>query len=145
MELVRTAHGVAVLNDAYNSSPTAADAALRALAAMTVDGRRVAVLGEMLELGDHADEEHEALGRLAAALGLDAVLAVGDHADAIVRGAGTTVAARALPDAAAAAEVVLGEARSGDAVLVKASRAIGLEVVVDALVVGPAAAGSNRR
>ncbi len=139
MELVRTASGVAVLNDAYNSSPTAADAALRALAALSVDGRRLAVLGEMLELGEHADEEHEALGRLAADLGLDAVLAVGEHADAIVRGAGPRLSARVVPDASAAAVAVRDEVRAGDAVLVKASRAIGLEVVIEAL-----AAGSDR-
>jgi UDP-N-acetylmuramoyl-tripeptide--D-alanyl-D-alanine ligase len=67
MELLRTPGGVTIINDSYNSSPTSAAAALRSLARLPVEGRRVAVLGEMRELGSYADEEHLTVGRLAGA------------------------------------------------------------------------------
>jgi UDP-N-acetylmuramoyl-tripeptide--D-alanyl-D-alanine ligase len=144
MELVRTAAGITVINDAYNSSPTSAAAAVRSLAHLPVRGRRMAVLGPMLELGSHAEPEHAALGALAAANGIDLVVAVGAGAAPVAEGArtatgGTDVAVVTVPDAAAAAEYVVGEARAGDAVLVKASRAVGLESVADALVRGVSA------
>ncbi len=149
MELVRTAAGITVINDAYNSSPTSAAAAVRSLAHLPVGGRRVAVLGPMLELGSHAEREHAALGALAAESGVDLVVAVGSGAEPVAEGAraaatrhpgtGADLAVVTVPDAAAAADFVLGEARAGDAVLVKASRAVGLESVADALVRGVSA------
>jgi len=150
MELVRTASGVVVINDAYNSSPTSAAAAVRSLAHLPVAGRRVAVLGPMLELGSHAAEEHEALGALAAATGIDVLVAVGDGAEQLAEGArastvrrgtrgGSGVSVVTVPDAAAATGYLVGEVRCGDAVLVKASRAVGLEAVADALVRGASA------
>jgi UDP-N-acetylmuramoyl-tripeptide--D-alanyl-D-alanine ligase len=140
MELVRTTGGVLVINDAYNSSPTSAAAAVRSLARLPVTGRRVAVLGEMLELGDEADAEHVAIGALAAEVGLDVLVAVGDRAEQLADGArGTRVAVLMVPDPAAASAVVSGEVREGDAVLVKASRAVGLERVAEALAHGDAA------
>ncbi len=134
MELLRTPDGVTVLNDAYNSSPTSAAAALRALAHLPVDGRRVAVLGEMRELGEHSASEHAALGALASELGIDILVAVGGSADALrsqFRGESTTVA-----DADAALGAVAERVRPGDAVLVKASRAVGLERVAETLTRG---------
>ena len=77
---VHTGRGVALINDAYNSSPTSAAAALRALGHLTVSGRRVAVLGEMLELGDYSPDAHAELGSLAASVGVDLVVAVGEAA-----------------------------------------------------------------
>ena len=150
MELVRTASGVVVINDSYNSSPTSAAAAVRSLAHLPVAGRRVAVLGPMLELGSHAAEEHEALGALAAATGIDVLVAVGDGAEQLAEGArastvrrgtrgGSGVSVVTVPDAAAATGYLVGEVRCGDAVLVKASRAVGLEAVADALVRGASA------
>ncbi len=149
MELVRTAAGITVINDAYNSSPTSAAAAVRSLAHLPVSGRRVAVLGPMLELGSHAEREHAALGALAAETGIDLVVAVGSGAEPVAEGAraaatthpsaGADFAVVTVPDATAAAEFVVGEARAGDAVLVKASRAVGLESVADALVRGVSA------
>jgi UDP-N-acetylmuramoyl-tripeptide--D-alanyl-D-alanine ligase len=140
MELHRSPSGVTVLNDAYNSSPTSAAVAIEALAGLRVDGRRIAVLGEMRELGAHANDEHEALGRLAAEAGIDLVVVVGAGAEPIARGArtgGATVVR--VPDAAAACRAVMGDATSGDAVLVKASRAAGLELVAEALLAVPEA------
>ena len=62
MELAESADGVVVLNDAYNANPASMDAALRALAQLAVDGRRIAVLGDMRELGTHSAGAHEAVG-----------------------------------------------------------------------------------
>jgi UDP-N-acetylmuramoyl-tripeptide--D-alanyl-D-alanine ligase len=138
MELGRTPAGVVVLNDAYNASPTSTAAALRALARLAIPGRRVAVLGEMRELGAEADEQHAEVGRLAAELGIDVVVAVGDAAGAVARGAREAAATGAVEvvevgDAAGARAAVLERVGSGDAVLVKASRLVGLEQVAQAL------------
>ena len=66
MEMIHSASGVLVLDDVYNASPASMAAALQALASVRADGRRVAVLGEMRELGSQSDHEHAAVGRLAA-------------------------------------------------------------------------------
>lgn len=137
MELERTAEGALVVNDAYNSSPTSAAAAIRSLARLPVRGRRIAVLGEMLELGDQSRDEHAAIGALAAAEGIDLLVAVGECAEQLADGARTgnlTVVIAA--DADAAARIVADELHAGDAVLVKASRAVGLERVAAALTQG---------
>jgi UDP-N-acetylmuramoyl-tripeptide--D-alanyl-D-alanine ligase len=145
MDLVRTARGAVVLNDAYNASPTSTAAALRAFAALAVPGRRIAVLGEMLELGDASDAEHEAIGRLAATTGVDVLVLVGAATASIGRGA-RAVASPAdieiieVDEASAATAVVTGLLGADDAVLVKASRAAGLEQVALALTATGAAA-----
>ena len=138
MELARTPAGVVVLNDAYNASPTSTAAALRALARLPTPGRRFAVLGEMRELGPEAEVQHEVAGRLAAELGIDVVVAVGETAPAVSRGARAAAGERAVEavevaDADGATAAVLARAVPGDAVLVKASRAVGLERVAEAL------------
>lgn len=137
MDLQSSPGGVLVLNDAYNASPSSVRAALAALAEVRVPGRRVAVLGDMLELGEHAAEAHAAVGRLAADTGVDLVVAVGTASAAIAAEAargGVAVVHAADRDEARA--VVAAEVRPGDAVLVKASRALGLEAVADALARG---------
>ncbi len=135
MELIDTGWGLRVLNDAYNASPVATVAALDVLAALEVPGRRVAVLGDMRELGALSGPEHARVGAAAAASGVELVIAVGSEtgplADA-ARAAGCSVAV--VADAASGAACALELVRSGDAVLVKGSRALGLEVVVEALV-----------
>jgi UDP-N-acetylmuramoyl-tripeptide--D-alanyl-D-alanine ligase len=132
MELERSPIGVAVLNDAYNANPASMEAALRALAHLPVTGRRIAVLGEMRELGATSDDAHRAIGRLVAALGIDTLVGVGEG--------GATIAAAAAPvttvlvdDAPAALREVAAHVRTGDAVLVKASRAVELQTVAEGL------------
>jgi UDP-N-acetylmuramoyl-tripeptide--D-alanyl-D-alanine ligase len=91
----------------------------------------------MLELGEHSEDEHARVGALAASTGVDVLVAVGAGtrpAAEVVRGRG--IVALEVPDASAALEAVRGLMRPGDAVLVKASRAVGLEVVAHALVSG---------
>ncbi len=113
---------VTVVNDAYNANPDSVEAALRTVARMP--GRHVAVLGLMAELGTVEEAEHLRMGRLVAELGFAAVVVVGDD-PGIARGAGRI--ARSVPDPATAARVLRGFVREGDVVLVKASRAVGLE------------------
>lgn len=141
MQLGTSPAGVLVLNDAYNASPTAVAAALDALGHLHAPGRRIAVLGEMLELGDAAAVEHARVGELVAASGVGLLIAVGAGAAPIAEAAAARgVEVRAVGDATSAAEAVLALAEPGDAVLVKASRAVGLERVADALLAGQAEA-----
>ncbi|MEP6638884.1 MAG: UDP-N-acetylmuramoyl-tripeptide--D-alanyl-D-alanine ligase [Chloroflexota bacterium] len=126
--------GVTIVDDSYNASPRSVVAALDLLAGLP--GRRVAVLGEMLELGDSSDEGHRVVGE-AAARTVDWMVVVGDGASGIVDGA---VAAGMEPgrivraaDAEATLEALSPRLRDGDVVLVKASRGIGLDRVVDLL------------
>ncbi len=123
MELGRTPAGAAILNDAYNANPASMAAALHALSALPAT-RRIAVLGEMAELGDRGGDEHRAVAALAARLGLE-VLAVSTDAYGVPPVAGI--------DAAVAA---LGPLGPGDAVLVKASRVAALERLAARLVAG---------
>lgn len=127
MEIHRGA--VTVVNDAYNANPDSVAAALRTVSEMP--GRHVAVLGRMAELGPVEETEHVRIGRLAAELGYAAVVVVGDDAG-IATGAGRL--ARPVADAEAAHEVLRGYVREGDVVLVKASRAVGLETLARGLI-----------
>jgi UDP-N-acetylmuramoyl-tripeptide--D-alanyl-D-alanine ligase len=125
MELVQAPSGALVLNDAYNANPASMRAALRSLAELPAL-RRTAVLGVMAELGTHHDEEHQAIGNLAAELGVR-VISVADP------GYGSEV--EVVPDLDAAAEA-LGDLSEGDAVLVKGSRVAGLEHLAQTLLQG---------
>jgi UDP-N-acetylmuramoyl-tripeptide--D-alanyl-D-alanine ligase len=128
--------GVAVVNDCYNANPMSMRAALDELA-MTASGRRVAVLGDMLELGEREREFHVEVGRHAAAHDIDVLVTVGPLAVAMLEGfAGAAGEGHAVADAGEAA-LLLGELlEPGDTVLVKGSRGVGLEVVVEALAEG---------
>jgi UDP-N-acetylmuramoyl-tripeptide--D-alanyl-D-alanine ligase len=130
------AGGITIVDDAYNASPASALAALELLAGLP--GRRIAVLGEMLELGEAADAGHREVGRAAAAV-CDLLCVVGPGAEGIARGArgGGLAAGRLITaaDPAAATERLVDALLPGDVVLVKASRGVALEVLVDALVV----------
>lgn len=136
MEVGRGPGDVVVINDAYNANPGSTSAALRALARLPSAGRRIAVLGDMRELGAHSAEEHARVGRLAVELGIDVVVAVGPEsaatADALA-GRGSTVVVIRADDAPAAVDALRGVVAPGDAVLVKGSRAVGLEAVARAL------------
>ncbi len=117
--------GGLVVNDAYNANPTSMRAALVDVADRA-DGRRVvAILGEMAELGAGADAYHREIGRLLADLGIDALVAVGDGARAYMEPGVAEM--RWVPDATSSA--IAAAVRPGDVVLVKASRAVGLEGV----------------
>ncbi|MFL5755063.1 MAG: UDP-N-acetylmuramoyl-tripeptide--D-alanyl-D-alanine ligase [Chloroflexota bacterium] len=134
------AGGVTIVDDTYNASPASVRAALELLAGLP--GRRVAVLGEMLELGAEHEAGHESVGASAAACDLLVVVdgGPGGGASGIVAGAvGAGMSRdRVVPvaDRDEALAVLLERLADGDAVLVKASRGVALDVLVDALVDG---------
>jgi UDP-N-acetylmuramoyl-tripeptide--D-alanyl-D-alanine ligase len=133
LELERRPDGVMILNDVYNANPTSMAAALHALAALPVTGRRIAVLGEMRELGAHAVDAHTAVGELAGRLRVDVVVGVGEGGAAITAAAGAVPTRLDVADAAAALTAVVTLVQPGDGVLLKASRAVGLELVAGGL------------
>jgi len=135
MEVTERADGVTVVNDAYNANPDSVRAALRALSAMDVAGRRVAVLGGMLELGETSAEQHRSIGSAAAELGVDVLLGVGPLARDVVAGfealgSGEASWAEDTDEAYARLESLL---RPGDTVLLKSSRDAGLRWLGDRL------------
>lgn len=137
MEMFTTADDVRVVNDAYNASPESMAAGLKAARWMARDGRLVAVLGHMAELGPIALDEHERLGELIVRVGVDRLITVGDPARMIYRAA---VREGQLPEDALdvdtvqeAIDTLRGWLRPGDVVLVKGSRVVGLERVAEAL------------
>ncbi len=149
MEFLEGNDGVVVLNDAYNANPTSMEAAVRALAQLPVTGKRIAVLGDMRELGDHSVAAHEAIGSVVSELGVDVLVGVGRGGAEIGRaaeiaggecrwGTGGGVAVHIAADAEEAALVVERLLEPGDAVLVKASRAMGLQAVAARLTHGEA-------
>ena len=121
--------GIVVVNDCYNANPMSMRAALDDLAA-SASGRRVAVLGDMLELGPDEDRFHAEIGAHARATGVDVLVAVGPRAARFADGYGQVIA---LADADAAAAAVPALLQPGDTVLLKGSRGVGLEVVARAL------------
>jgi UDP-N-acetylmuramoyl-tripeptide--D-alanyl-D-alanine ligase len=130
-EHVELPGGVTVINDCYNANPLSMRAALDDLAAQTPTGRRVAVLGDMLELGPDEVMLHRAIGEHAAASGVELLVTVGALAAEMAGPYGGRSIATA--SAAEAAEALRGELAEGDLVLVKASRGVGLEAVAEAL------------
>ena len=120
--------GGLLINDSYNANPASMRAALEHLAEH--EGRKVAVLGEMAELGPTSPEYHREIGELVGDLDIDVVLGVGELAKAY--------GGEWVENAAKAAERAPELVQPGDVVLVKGSRAVGLEVVAEALTGVPA-------
>jgi len=132
------ANGTRVVDDSYNASPAAVLAAISALAATRTDGRRVVVLGDMLELGDQSQALHRACGEAVAEAGVDVLVAIGG-ADADAAAAGAV--ARGMPrdrvhrfaDSLSAAPAVAALVQPGDLVLIKGSRGTRTDLVADRL------------
>jgi len=129
--------GIRVVDDSYNASPAAVQAALRALAATPTTGRRVAVLGEMLELGSETIASHAACGRTAATCVQQLIVVGGPAAEALAAAAidaGLPAAAvHRVADSAEAAALAPSIVESGDLVLVKGSRGVRTDLVADRL------------
>ncbi|HMJ02935.1 MAG TPA: UDP-N-acetylmuramoyl-tripeptide--D-alanyl-D-alanine ligase [Conexibacter sp.] len=131
------ANGVTVIDDCYNANPMSMRAALDDLAATAGEGRSVAVLGDMLELGPDEARFHAEIAAHARASGVELLVAVGPRSAATAEAfGGGREATRVVPDAASAAALVPTLVQAGDTVLVKASRGVGLEVVTEALASG---------
>lgn len=125
------AGGLTILDDSYNASPASMFAALELLASLP--GRHVAVLGEMLELGEAHERGHRDVGVAAARL-VDRLIVVGDGASAMAAGAAPLGAAAVhVSDKATALAELRNILRAGDTVLVKASRGAALESIVESL------------
>jgi UDP-N-acetylmuramoyl-tripeptide--D-alanyl-D-alanine ligase len=137
-ELLRLPGGITLIDDSYNSSPSALKRALETLGTATGSARKAAILGEMLELGAHADRLHRECGAAAAAADLDWLVTVGgapasalsDAARAAGMDASRIVHAATSEDAA---RIALERTRPGDLVLVKGSRGIRTDAVVERL------------
>ncbi|OGG52195.1 MAG: hypothetical protein A3F84_03800 [Candidatus Handelsmanbacteria bacterium RIFCSPLOWO2_12_FULL_64_10] len=132
---VETRGGVRILNDAYNANPASTKAALETLSVMAVEqgGRRIACLGDMLELGDDAPELHREVGAFATK-GIDLLFVTGPLAAEIVKGAAALGdRARHFPDRADLIRALNETLRPGDALLVKGSRGMRMEEVIAGL------------
>ena len=133
MRVIQT-ESLTIIDDCYNAGPDSMRAALETLRDFPGDGRRVAVLGAMRELGAFSDDEHRKLGELAGEI-CDFVVGVGPETEPMMetlRASGHQLFGWS-PDATAATSVVSARLQSGDIVLVKGSRSVGLEIVVEEL------------
>jgi UDP-N-acetylmuramoyl-tripeptide--D-alanyl-D-alanine ligase len=136
-EIVRLASGITVVDDSYNANPTATRKALEVLASGSAS-RRIAVIGEMLELGERSPELHAGVGRAAAKSGVDVLLAVGGApakamADAAIQSGMDAASVRHFPTSDEAAAAVVALVKAGDLVLVKGSRGVKTDLVVERL------------
>lgn len=151
MEVHRRTDGVVLVNDAYNANPESTLAACRTLAELGQQAeatRTVAVLGDMLELGEITTVEHERIGRAVADLGIDLLVALGENAAALVSGAeaGGMAGRTVSPGDKEATTVWLAEHLvPGDVALLKGSRRMELETMADALLAGSEARTGEAR
>ncbi len=136
MNLVHLANGITVINDTYNANPDSMKAAITTLKAMAAGKRTIFVAGDMLELGEHAESLHRQIGAEAARAGIRKLWACGEFAEAVVSGA----RAQGMPGADAVTgtqEQIIADLRHqlrpGDWVLVKGSRGMRMEKVVEGL------------
>ncbi|MFT7516549.1 MAG: UDP-N-acetylmuramoyl-tripeptide--D-alanyl-D-alanine ligase [Myxococcota bacterium] len=124
--------GIAFIDDAYNANPLSMLAALRALTELPCTGRRIAVLGSMLELGVREQQLHADMGSSLEGLKIDSVVCIGDLATEIAKSAPSTVETHCVADCQAAAQYLETACKAGDLVLLKASRGEQLEnILVD--------------
>ena len=130
--------GITVINDCYNAAPDSVKAAVKVLAASGREKRKIAVLGDVLEMGEFAKEAHLSMGKAAANAGIDVLIAAGKNS-------GYTAQAAAEGDLAVywfettqeAAEFAVNFVKPGDSVLIKASRGMHFEAIYQALKDGP--------
>ena len=139
---LRRLGGITLIDDSYNANPTSMAAAVHTLGGVHA-GRRVFVAGDMLELGDESPQWHRTLGRQLSESGIEFIVGVGPQAEQVIRGAsekGAGIESVCYPDTDRAREDLPRRLRPGDTVLVKGSRAVGLDRLVRAIweVHGPA-------
>ncbi len=132
------AHGVRVLDDSYNANADSTRAALETLCGLPLQGRRVAVLGDMAELGEHGAAAHAEMGRLAADLKINQLFAVGKMAAVTAQAARDAGLARVFEfaDVEGAVKAVQNFLKAGDVVLLKASRSARFERIAETLKAG---------
>jgi len=130
---IKQVRGVQFIDDSYNANPDSMKAALRTLVELDADGKRIAVLGEMLELGYESYAGHREVGETAAALGVDHLIAIGKVAGAIAEAAERAglEKSKAVGSTTEAAEFLAEIAMPGDLVLIKGSRVARTELVIE--------------
>ena len=131
---IKEINGVQFLDDSYNANPDSMKAALQTLVELDTDGKRIAVLGEMRELGEETQRGHEEVGEEAAAFGIDQLIGIGEMGAVISRAAedaGLEKSA-AVGSTSEAAELLRNIAVPGDLVLIKGSRLARTENVIEA-------------
>ncbi len=135
MEMIKKAEEITIINDAYNANPASMQAALEAMYEIARESRAIAVLGDMAELGSVSDQAHLEVGRLAVDYGTDVLITVGRKARTIARSAhekglpkGSVFSVQDVDDAADILRAIL---EPGDVVLIKGSRFLGMERLVD--------------
>lgn len=132
--------GGVLLNDCYNANPLSMAAALEHLSDRAGSRRKVAVLGDMAELGPGAPTFHREVGAVAARVGVEVLVAVGPQARNYLQGAKGVALTRWAPSVERGLATLRSLLRPGDCVLVKGSRSMGLEVIAEAVAVVPAGA-----
>ena len=142
MEVIPLKGGETLINDAYNANPNSMELALETLIEAKGKGRTIAVLGDMLELGSFTEEAHEQLGRKVSDLSIDFLLALGEEAPRIVQSAirhGFPMkSARRVENHSEAISLLRGMIQDGDWILIKGSRRMAMEKIVEGLAEGRA-------
>lgn len=131
---IKEINGVRFIDDSYNANPDSMKAALRTLVELEAEGRRIAVLGHMSELGDESERGHREVGEAAAALGIDELIAVG-KIGATMTGAAAKAGLKkclSVDSPGDAAAILMETAAPGDLILIKGSRSAGMERVLEA-------------
>ncbi|MFL6845230.1 MAG: UDP-N-acetylmuramoyl-tripeptide--D-alanyl-D-alanine ligase [Allosphingosinicella sp.] len=125
-----------LIDESYNANPASMAATLKTFGALSVAGRRLAVLGAMRELGESSEGFHAGLAGPVEAAGIASAILVGEEMESLAKALGAKVKMAHVPDAAAAIALARREVRAGDALLVKGSNSIGLAALVEALAGG---------
>jgi len=128
---IREIHGVQFIDDSYNANPDSMKAALRTLMELDADGKRIAVLGRMLELGEESERGHREVGEAAATLGIDHLISIGNDTIALAAEQAGLENSAIAQDASDAAEMLNEIVGPGDLVLIKGSRSSRTELVLD--------------
>jgi UDP-N-acetylmuramoyl-tripeptide--D-alanyl-D-alanine ligase len=137
MEIVSLKGGMTLINDAYNANPNSMELALETLVEVKGKGRAIAVLGDMLELGEFATEAHQQLGQKVSKLSIDFLLTLGEEAPVVVESAVRhkfpLERTKVVESHSEAASILREMVRNGDWILVKGSRGMAMEKIVEAL------------
>lgn len=137
MEVFRLGDGITLINDAYNANPKSMAYALETVSMLKKEGRAIAVLGDMLELGEFTEEAHRNIGELIGRLSIDFLLAIGDQSpiliESAIRSGLSPENAKIIESHHEAVLILKGMARPGDFILVKGSRKMAMEEIVKGL------------
>jgi UDP-N-acetylmuramoyl-tripeptide--D-alanyl-D-alanine ligase len=138
MEVIHLKGGKILINDTYNANPRSMDLALETLAEIKGKGRAIAVLGDMLELGNFSEEAHQQLGEKVKELSIDLLITLGEKGSLVVESAirhgFEPKRAKVTESHSEAISILKGTAREGDWILIKGSRGMAMEKVVEGLI-----------